>query len=120
VRRFLLVLTFVAAVAAPTAAFADTTVPAPDTAPTPMLLSASDSGVASATTTPDLTCAKPGVERPNCGVKPTQAGDRGGALQYTVWAVLVLALILIFTVVFRSAARTDKSKKAEVGDRDWS
>jgi hypothetical protein len=70
--------------------------------------------------TVDLSCAKPGVVRPNCGVKPQQAGDRGGALQYTVWGVLVAGLVVIFSVVFRSASRTNRTKTAEVGERNWS
>jgi hypothetical protein len=68
----------------------------------------------------DLSCAKPGVERPNCGVKPQQAGDRGGALQYTVWALLIVALVIVFSVVFRSAKRTNDAKRQAVGDRNWS
>jgi hypothetical protein len=104
----------------PTAAHADTSVPPSDSAPVPMLLTAADSTVAPATTAPDLTCAMPGVQRPNCGVKPTQAGDRGGALQYTVWGLLIAGLVVVFTVVFRSASRTDRFKRAEVGERDWS
>ena len=68
----------------------------------------------------DLSCAKPGVERPNCGAKPQQAGDRGGALQYTVWVLLLIALTIVFTVVFRSAKRTNDAKREAVGDRNWS
>jgi hypothetical protein len=76
--------------------------------------------VISVANTVDLSCAQPGVQLANCGVKPTQAGDRGGALQYTVWALLVAGLVVIFTVVFRSAARTNRAKRAEVGDKSWS
>lgn len=72
------------------------------------------------TTAYDWSCSKPAVVKPNCGVKPQQAGDRGGALQYTVWALLVAGLIIVFTVVFRSAARTNRRKINEVGDRNWS
>lgn len=73
-----------------------------------------------ATTRPDLSCAKPAIVKPNCGVKPEQAGDRGGALQYTIWGLLILGLAVVFAVVFRSAARTNRRKTAEVAGRDWS
>lgn len=72
------------------------------------------------TTRPDLDCAKPAIVKPNCGVKPQQAGDRGGALQYTIWGLLILGLIVVFAVVFRSAARTNRRKAVEVAGRDWS
>jgi len=72
------------------------------------------------TTAFDWSCSKPAVVKPNCGVKPEQAGDRGGALQYTVWGLLVAGLAVVFTVVFRSARRTNRRKVTEVGDRNWS
>ena len=111
VRRSLLVLLITLCVAVPTApAFAqtDTTQPALAGAPADSVV---DEG--------DLTCAQPGVVRPNCGVKPQQAGDRGGVLQYTVWVVLIIGLIVVFSVVFRSAARTNRKKTAEAADRNW-
>ena len=111
VRRSLLAFLITLCVAVPTApAFAqtDTTQPALAGAP-------ADSVVEEA----DLTCAQPGVVRPNCGVKPQQAGDRGGSLQYAVWAVLIVGLALVFTVVFRSAARTNRKKTVEAADRSW-
>lgn len=81
---------------------------------------ASTDSTAPTTTAFDWSCSKPAIVKPNCGVKPQQAGDRGGALQYTVWALLVVGLIVVFTVVFRSAARTNRRKTNEVGDRNWS
>lgn len=47
--------------------------------------------------------------RPNCGKKPQQAGDRGGALQYTVFAVMILGLGVIGTVVVRNVIRRDRA-----------
>lgn len=81
---------------------------------------ASTDTAAPTTTAFDWSCSKPAIVKPNCGVKPEQAGDRGGALQYTVWGLLVLGLIVVFTVVFRSAVRTNRRKVNEVGDRNWS
>lgn len=112
VRRSLLVFLITLCVAVPSApAFAQTETTQPAVAGAP-----ADSVVEEV----DLTCAQPGVVRPNCGVKPQQAGDRGGALQYTVWAALIVALIVVFSVVFRSAARTNRKKSVEVADRSWS
>lgn len=68
----------------------------------------------------NLDCASPAIVKPNCGVAPQQAGDRGGALQYTVWGLLIVGLIVVFGVVFRSARRTNLARRAAVGDRDWS
>jgi len=68
----------------------------------------------------DTSCAKPGIVRPNCGKAPEDAGERGGALQITVWALLVIGLGIIFTVVIRSALRTERAKQEAVGDRNWS
>jgi hypothetical protein len=67
----------------------------------------------------DLSCAGPAIVRPNCGKKPEQAGDRGGALQITVWVLLVAGLAVVFSVVFRSARRTERAKAEVVGDRNW-
>lgn len=75
---------------------------------------------APATTAFDASCSKPAIVKPNCGVKPEQAGDRGGALQYTVWGLLVAGLAVVFAVVFRSAARTNRRKVTEVSGRNWS
>ena len=67
-----------------------------------------------------LDCSRPGVTRPNCGTKPQDAGDRGGWLQYLLWALLVAGLTIVFGVVYRSAKRTERAKQVEVGDRNWS
>jgi hypothetical protein len=72
------------------------------------------------TTAFDPSCAKPAIVKPNCGVKPEQAGDRGGALQYTVWGFLVAGLAVVFTVVFRSAARTNRRRTNDAGNQQWS
>ena len=113
VRRFCVaVLVSLSVVLPATAAFAqtDTTLPAAEQ-------------TAATDTVPgeevDLSCAKPSVVKPNCGVKPQQAGDRGGALQYTVWGVLIAGLAVVFTVIFRSAARTNRRKTTEAGNKDW-
>ena len=56
------------------------------------------------------------LQKPGCGTKPTDAGERGGSLQLATFAVLILGLALIFTVVFRSVLRADRHKAAEVTD----
>jgi hypothetical protein len=52
------------------------------------------------------------LPRPDCGREPTQAGDRGGALQYAVFAIMLAGLAVIFTVVFRNVIRADRAKAA--------
>lgn len=52
------------------------------------------------------------LPKPGCGVEPTQAGDRGGALQFAVFGLIVIGLAVIFTVVFRNVLRADR-KRAE-------
>lgn len=57
-----------------------------------------------------------------CGKAPVQAGDRGGALQYATFGIILIGLAIIFTVVFRNVIRSDRRKAAEVADPDqkWS
>jgi hypothetical protein len=111
VRRFCVaVLVSLSVVLPATAAFAQT-----DTAPP----AAEQTATTDTAGESDLSCSKPGVVRPNCGTKPQQAGDRGGALQYTVWGVLIAGLAVVFTVIFRSAAKTNRRKTTEAGNKDW-
>ena len=113
VRRFCVAVLVSLSVALPaTAAFAQTDTAPPTTEQT--VTAGTDTAEES-----DLSCSKPGVVRPNCGTKPQQAGDRGGALQYTVWGILIAGLAVVFTVVFRSAARTNRRKTTEAGKKDW-
>ena len=122
-RRFCLAILVSLSVTLPaTSAFAqtDTTVPAPgQAAPAATEAASASESTEPVSTEPDLSCSKPGVVRPNCGTKPQQAGDRGGALQYTIWGILIAGLAVVFTVVFRSAARTNRRKTTEAGDKNW-
>lgn len=56
------------------------------------------------------------LQKPGCGTKPTDAGERGGSLQLATFSVLVVGLAIIFTVVFRNVLRADRRKAAEVTD----
>lgn len=56
------------------------------------------------------------LQKPGCGTKPTDAGERGGSLQLATFAVLLVGLAIIFTVVFRNVLRADRRKAAEVTD----
>lgn len=49
------------------------------------------------------------LPRPNCGREPQQAGDRGGALQYALLAVVLAALGTIGAVVVRNVIRRDRA-----------
>ena len=47
--------------------------------------------------------------RPNCGYKPLDAGERGGALQITLFFVLMGALAVIGSVIIRNVIRRDRA-----------
>lgn len=59
---------------------------------------------------------------PGCGKAPTQAGDRGGSLQYATFGLIIIGLAIVFTVIFRNVIRADKRKATEVSDpnQKWS
>lgn len=50
------------------------------------------------------------LQQPGCGREPTDAGDRGGSLQYATFAVILAGLGIIFTIVFRNVIRSDRDK----------
>ena len=56
------------------------------------------------------------MPKPGCGTAPVDAGDRGGALQYATFAVILLGLAVILSVVFRNVLRADHRKAREVAD----
>jgi hypothetical protein len=119
VRRLCVALVIVVSIGVPaSAAFAGSGTANPGAATAGMAAGAANE--VPTTTAFDPSCAKPAIVKPNCGVKPEQAGDRGGALQYTVWGLLVVGLAVVFTVVFRSASRTNRRRTNDVGDKQWS
>ena len=54
------------------------------------------------------------LPKPGCGVEPTQAGDRGGVLQFAVFGLVIVGLAVVFTVVFRNVIRRDRERAARV------
>jgi hypothetical protein len=52
------------------------------------------------------------LPKPGCGKEPEDAGERGGALQYTTFAVMLGALGLIGTVIGRNIVRRDRAMNA--------
>jgi hypothetical protein len=91
VRRFLLiVLTIVACMPAATAAAA------PSDGPT------TSTTIVAASERPSA------LPRPNSGQKPTQAGDRGGALQYAKFALMCAGLAFI---AFRIVASSRRARR---------
>ena len=56
------------------------------------------------------------LEKPGCGARPTDAGDRGGGLQYATFGIIIVGLAVVMTVVFRNVLRSDRRKAAEVAD----
>lgn len=53
------------------------------------------------------------LPKPGCGKKPEQAGDRGGALQYATFGLMIVGLTTIGTVLARNVMRRDR----EIADR---
>lgn len=49
------------------------------------------------------------LPKPGCGKEPQQAGDRGGALQYVVFAVMLAGLGIIATVLVRNVIKRDRA-----------
>jgi hypothetical protein len=49
------------------------------------------------------------LPKPGCGKEPEQAGDRGGALQYAVFALMLGGLAVIGTVLVRNVMRRDRA-----------
>lgn len=56
--------------------------------------------------------------RPNCGYRPTDAGERGGALQTTVFFIMIGAIGVIGTVIGRNVVRRDRAIAAEIARRE--
>lgn len=56
------------------------------------------------------------LPKPGCGTAPTQAGDRGGGLQFAVFSFMIIGIAVIFTVVFRNVVRRDKQREIETND----
>jgi len=62
----------------------------------------------------DLTeCLNNSIGLPDCGVEPTNAGDRGGALQYATFAVMILGIVFIGWRVSRAI----RARDAALGSR---
>lgn len=58
------------------------------------------------------------LQRPDCGREPIEAGDRGGALQWLTFGIILAALAVIFTVIFVNVIRADRAKAAAVAGAD--
>lgn len=54
------------------------------------------------------------LPKPGCGYEPTQAGDRGGALQFAVFGLIIVGVVVVFSVVFRNVTRRDKERAKRV------
>ena len=49
------------------------------------------------------------LPKPGCGKKPTQAGDRGGSLQYLTFLVMILGVGTVATVLIRNVIKRDRA-----------
>lgn len=48
------------------------------------------------------------LPEPGCGKEPQQAGDRGGALQWTVFAIIIAGVATVGSVLARNVVRRDR------------
>lgn len=48
------------------------------------------------------------LPKPGCGKEPEQAGDRGGALQWTVFALILGGVGTVGTVLARNVVKRDR------------
>ena len=58
------------------------------------------------------------LPKPGCGKAPEQAGDRGGALQYSVFALMLGGLGIIGTVVICNAGKPRQQSKGDTADEN--
>ena len=49
------------------------------------------------------------LPKPGCGTKPVESGDRGGAMQYATFGILIAALVVIGVRIARAVVARDKS-----------
>ena len=49
------------------------------------------------------------LPKPDCGYEPQDAGERGGALQVTLFFVMIAAVGTIGTVIVRNVVRRDRA-----------
>jgi hypothetical protein len=59
-------------------------------------------------------CEGSALPQLGCGEDPEEAGDRGGALQWLTFGIVVAGLLTIGTVIVRSTARRDREKAASI------
>ena len=54
-------------------------------------------------------CLNHSVDLPDCGIQPTQPGDRGGWLQGATFLVMTLGIVVICWRVYRSIKARDQA-----------
>ena len=57
------------------------------------------------------------LPKPGCGKKPEQAGDRGGALQWATFGVIIAGVAVIGTVLARNVIRRDRAIAERLRDQ---
>ena len=58
------------------------------------------------------------LPKPGCGKEPQQAGDRGGALQWLVFGVILTGVATIGTVLARNVVRRDREIARRMSESD--
>ncbi len=56
------------------------------------------------------------LPKPGCGREPVESGDRGGAMQFATFGVLIAALVVIGVRIARAIIARDKSLTSQLGE----
>ena len=59
---------------------------------------------------PDLQQCIGLLPKPGCGRKPVDSGDRGGAMQFVTFGILIAALVVIGVRIARAVVARDKAQ----------
>ena len=53
------------------------------------------------------------LQKPGCGREPVESGDRGGAMQFATFGVLIAALVVIGVRIARAVVARDRVQTSD-------
>ncbi len=53
------------------------------------------------------------LPKPGCGREPVESGDRGGAMQFATFGVLIAALVVIGVRIVRAVVARDRARASD-------